>query len=207
LKWIGAASKSLISMAAVISTLMVAGCDGVSPSHWSPNAGIRASDPQPTGPRDMNYDHLIMAGDRIGPVQLGGAVSDAVRHLGKPDTVNRSTFRGPGYSADEVYYYYDSECINFVWEDTGLDPHIERGLRGINVTCDKWSTPDGLHVGSSMKDVNARIGTYCPSNRDDGSLIIMTKQGIWYEAKDRNSPVTIIRVKPAMDNWGGTCKD
>jgi hypothetical protein len=38
-------------------------------------------------------------------------------------------------------------------------------------------------------------------------MIIATKEGIWYEAKNRNSPVTIIRVMPVMDNWGGMCKD
>jgi hypothetical protein len=35
----------------------------------------------------------------------------------------------------------------------GINPQIESGWRGINVTCDKWSTADGLRVGSSMKDV------------------------------------------------------
>jgi hypothetical protein len=170
--------------------------------------GAKASDPHLVGARDMNFDHLIIAGDRIGPVRMGGNVSDAVQHLGNPDRVFRSTFRGPGYSSDEVYYnYYKEQCIQFVWTDSGIEPQIEKGLRGINVTCDIWSTPGGLHVGSSMKDVAAQIGEYCPSTRPDGSLLIITKRGIWFEAKNRYSPVTIIRVMPAMDNWGGNCKD
>lgn len=169
--------------------------------------GTKASDPHLTGPRDMNYDHLIIAGDRIGPVKMGGLVSAAIQHLGEPQNVSRSTLRGPGYSSDEVYYFYKDECISFTWEDSGIDPQIEKGLRGINVTCPKWSTPEGLHVGSSMRDVSEHISQYCPSNRPDGSLIISTKTGIWFEAKDRNSPVTIIRVMPIMDNWGGMCKD
>lgn len=175
-------------------------------SHTS--KGSKNSDPHLVGERDMNYDHLIIAGDRIGPVRMGGLVSDAVKHLGNPDRVFRSTFRGPGYYADEVYYnYYKEQCIQFVWMDSGLDPQIEKGLRGINVTCPIWSTPGGLHVGSSMQDVAAQIGEYCPSNRPDGSLIISTKTGIWFEGKNRYSPVTIIRVMPVMDNWGGMCKD
>lgn len=169
--------------------------------------GLKASDPHLTGARDMNYDHLIIAGDRVGPVQMGGLVSDAVQHLGNPDSVFRSTFRGPGYSSDEVYYNYKEECIQFTWQDSGLDPRIEKGLRGVNVTCGKWSTPDGLHVGSSMKEVNSHVGRYCASNRPNGSLIIATKEGIWYEAKDRYSPITIIRVMPVMNNWGGMCTD
>lgn len=170
-------------------------------------SGPRSSDPRLNGSRDMNYDHQIIAGDRIGPVKMGGLVSDAVQHLGNPHSVVRRTFGGPGYSSDEVYYYYKDECIQFTWMDSGIDPQVERGYRGINVTCDRWSTPDGLHVGSSMKDVSAHIGQYCPSNRPNGSLIISTKQGIWFEAKDRNSPITIIRVMPASDNRGGMCKD
>jgi hypothetical protein len=170
-------------------------------------SGPKSSDPRLNGPRDMNYDHEIIAGDRIGPVKMGGLVSDAVQHLGNPSKVFRSTFRGPGYSSDEVYYYYKDECVEFTWEDSGLNPKIETGLRGINVTCDKWSTPDGLHVGSPMQEVNNHVGRYCPYNRPDGSMIVATKQGIWYEAKNRNSPITIIRVMPVTDNWGGMCKD
>jgi hypothetical protein len=89
------------------------------------------------GQRDMNYDHLIVPGVRIGPVRMGGSVSDAVQHLGDPDKVYRCTFRGPGYNADEVYYYYNDECIQFTWQDSGVEPLIESGWRGINVTCDK----------------------------------------------------------------------
>lgn len=170
-------------------------------------SGLKSSDPHLSGARDMNYDHLIVAGDRIGPVRMAGLVTDAVQHLGNPNSVSRSTFRGPGYYADEVYYFYKSECISFTWIDSGLNPQIEKGLRGINVTCDKWSTPDGLHVGSPMKDIAAHVGQYCASNRDNGSLIIATKQGIWYEGKDRYSPISIIRVMPVQDNWGGMCKD
>ena len=176
-------------------------------AYGSSHKGAKASDPRLEGARDMNYDHLIIAGDRIGPVKMGGRVSDAVQHLGNPNNVARSTFRGPGYSSDVVYYFYKDECISFTWQDSGIDPKIEEGLRGINVTCDKWSTPAGLHVGSSMQDVNSHVGAYCPSTRPNGTMIIATKEGIWYEAKNRNSPVTIIRVMPVMDNWGGMCKD
>jgi hypothetical protein len=192
-------------------SILALGCfttiGGIAYGRSRPKSGAKSSDPQLTGARDMNYDHLIIAGDRIGPVRMGGLVTDAVQHLGNPNNVYRSTFRGPGYSSDEVYYYYKDECISFTWTDDGLAPQIERGLRGINVTCDKWSTPDGLHVGSPMQDIAAHVGQYCPSNRDNGSLIIATKQGIWYEGKNRYSPISIIRVMPVMDTWGGMCKD
>jgi len=169
--------------------------------------GLKPSDPRLVGARDMNYDHLIIPGDRIGPVALNGLVTDAVQHLGNPDKVWRSTFRGPGYSADEVYYWYKDECIVFTWQDSGLNPRIENGLRGINAFCNKWSTRGGIHVGDNMKDVNAQVGQYCPSNRPDGSLIIATKEGVWFESKNRYSPITIIRVMPSTTTWNGMCTD
>jgi hypothetical protein len=193
-------------MAALVALLPIGGC-AVADSTWIPNAKPRTSDPHLTGKRDMSYDHLIVPGNRIGPVVMGGAVSEAVRHLGEPDSISRSAFRGPGYSSDEVTYRYKEECISFTWEDSGINPQIESGWRGITVTCDKWSTADGLRVGSSMKDVAGRINEYCPSHRDDGSLLITTKKGIWFESKDRNSPVSRIAVMPVTDNWGNMCKD
>jgi len=199
--------ERFVGLALLCVALVIAAGD-VRAYAGSHTKGAKDSDPHLTGARDMNYDHLIIAGDRIGPVRMGGLVSEAVQHLGNPDRVFRSTFRGPGYFADEVYYnYYKDQCIQFVWMDSGIEPQIEKGLRGINVTCSAWSTPGGLHVGSSMQDVAAQIGEYCASNRSDGSLLIATKKGIWFEAKNRNSPVTIIRVMPVMDNWGGMCKD
>lgn len=169
--------------------------------------GQKPSDPHLQGARDMNFDRLIVPGERIGPVGLGGDVKQTVQHLGDPDRVNRSTFRGPGYYADEVYYFYDDECISFTWTDADVSPKIENGLRGINVKCGKWATSDGIRVGVPIQDVVKRLGEYCPQNREDGSLLIVTKQGVWYWARDRNSPVSMISVVPVASNWGGMCKD
>ena len=174
---------------------------------WQQNTGVKASDPRLSGTRDMNYDHLIVAGMRVGPVSLGGPVIEAVNHLGEPERVDRSTFRGPGYNADEVHYRYKAECIDFTWQDSGIVPNIENGWRGVNVTCSKWSTSSGLRVGSSMMDVISRIGEYCAHNQSDGELIVATKGGIWFWAENRNSPVERISVVPVASDWGGMCKD
>jgi hypothetical protein len=196
------------SLSAVLLTTGSIGVHGNSGEHQDKlPKGMKSSDPHLAGQRDLNYDHTIVPGSRIGPVQMAGLVSDAVQHLGNPNSVVRSTFRGPGYYADEVYYFYKDECISFTWIDSGIEPKIEEGWRGINVTCDKWSTPNGLHVGSSMKDVNSLIGEYCATNQKNGSLLIATKRGIWFHAKDRNSPVSWIAVVPVTENWGGMCKD
>jgi hypothetical protein len=171
------------------------------------SGGIKDTDPHLMGQRDMNCDHLIVPGVRIGPVRLGGSVSDAVQHLGEPDRVYRSTFRGPGYNADEVYYYYNDECIQFTWQDSGVEPLIENGWRGIIVTCNKWSTADGVRVGMPIREVITHLGQYCASNRSNGSLLVSTKEGIWFDSADRNSRVSRILVMPQSNSWGGMCKD
>ena len=190
--------KMILRLTFLTATSMLVACAG---------GGQKESDPHLQGARDMNFDRMIIPGERIGPVRLGGDVKQAVQHLGNPDRVDRSTFRGPGYNADEVYYFYNDECISFTWLDADVNPKIENGYRGINVTCNKWSTPNGIRVGMPIQEVVNRIGEYCPVNRNDGSLMIATKQGIWYFARDRNSPVSRIALVPVADNWGGMCKD
>lgn len=87
--------------------------------------GMRDSDSRLTGPRDMNYDHMIVTGDRIGPVRMGAPVSAALRYLGNPDIVVHTTILGPhnGYA---VWYFYKEECISFLWQDFGIEPTIIR---------------------------------------------------------------------------------
>ena len=188
----------------LITVIVIAGC--ASSGTGQRNTGIRSSDPQLVGNRNLNFDHLIVPGERIGPVRMGGTVSDAIQHLGQPDGVNRDA-RHIVNNSDEVYYWYTNECIEFVWLDSGVNPTIERSARGINVSCGKWSTGGGLHVGSLMQDVVAQIGEYCFYRGNDGTLTVETKEGIWFWAKDRNSPVTRITVLPFATSWGGDCKD
>jgi hypothetical protein len=149
----------------------------------------------------MNYDHLIVPGVRVGPVGLGNAVSSVVQHLSEPASVSRFD------DTNEVIYTYFDDCIAFEWVDSGVEPRVENGMRGINATCGKWATADGLRVGMLIKDVVAHLGAYCASTRDDGSLVIATKQGIWFDAPDRNSAVTRILVMPTTTTWGGMCTD
>jgi len=167
--------------------------------------GMRPSDPQYTGPRDMNYDHTIVPGDRVGPAIIGASVRDVLKHLGNPDVVNRQFyFKGSGLP-DVVYYWYTKgECIYFAWNDSGIDPKI--AFAGTD--CSQWSLPGGIHVGSSMVDVNSFVGEYCPVTFKDGRFEVFTKTGIAFTAKNRNSPVTRIDVNTAHSgSWNGMCKD
>lgn len=161
---------------------------------------LKPSDPHLTGPRDMDYDHLIVPGIRVGPVALRGKVGDAVRHLGNPDHVNRTSYSG---RADRVYYYYKDDCVGFSWDDVGLDPTI---VGGISVMCDKWRTSSGIHVGSAPQDAIKTIPEYCTAKIDDGHVVIETKIGIWFRTKNRYSPIYAIEVYPVETKWT-ICRD
>lgn len=200
-------NKSTLSLLAapLLAAILLAGC-AAGGGTWHPDSGVQESDPHLNGPRDMNYDHLIVPGDRIGPVSLGGRVADAIQHLGEPDRVNRSTFRGPGYSSDEVYYFYSSECINFTWIDSGMNPEIEKGWRGINVSCNKWATRGGVHAGMPLRDAlnllrYDGISRWCETNRESGSILIVTLEGLWLEAPNRNADVNWISVMPRQSRF------
>jgi hypothetical protein len=189
LKLNGLARAALLALG-----LLIVSCE---PAH-SPasHTGVFPSDPHLVGARDSNYDHLIVPGERIGPVRVGDAVINAIQHLGEPYDVNR---RNHNRSVD---YYYDDECISFEWQDAGITPTISANVRaGIDVTCNKWRTADGLHVGSSLQDVVSRFPSYCLWKEDDGSLLIITNEGIVFAAKDRNSPVNDISVVTTTTDW------
>lgn len=161
---------------------------------------VSAQDIKTTQTPSLKFDNLIIPGDRIGPVSMGGDVKEIVDKIGNPKKISRSTFRGPGYDADEVYYWYGHQYqLTFVWIDKGLSPVVESGFRGITTTSNYWATAKGIHVGSSIQDVENAYG-----NPDDFSLheadhtymMSYNKIGIWFTVKDRNSPVKYISVIP-----------
>ena len=197
--------KKLFNFTFLLAVLSISACAGGG-SYYNPNDGVKSSDPQLVGSRDMNYDHKIVPGVRIGPVRLGGRVKDAVQHLGRPDRVSRqSETVWPG---DLVIYFYSDECINFNWTDAGLDPKI--GEMDLRVTCGKWTTDTGIRVGMPISEAIGRFsGRYCASPTTDGMLKVTFKdQGIELFANNRNAPIKFILVLTsylARGLW--ECKD
>lgn len=144
-----------------------------------------------------DYDNLIVPGVRVGPVALGGSVKEIMAKIGQPSSSKR--WRGVG-GHDEVRYTYDRHCLKFTWADEGLDPQVERGLRGIHATCSRWHTAEGIHVGSSIQDVvNAYGPPHATLGNCDGRDVCMLgySNGLRFQANDRNSPIVDIWVNPA----------
>lgn len=141
----------------------------------------------------MNYDRIIVPGERIGPVRLGGLVSDAVKHLGNPDQVYHNG--SPTYI---VEYAYKEGCLHFRWTDSGAEPVIDGGVWS---RCGTFSTSDGLQIGSSMQDVIDRLARYCSRSDWHGYLEIQI-DGLSFGFKQRNSPVDQITVEKKRGKLG-----
>lgn len=174
----------------VLVALTSAGC--------ASGGDIKDSDPHLVGERDMNYDHLIVPGVRIGPVGEASPVSAMVQHLGEPTYVGRFD------ETHEVMYTYVDECIAYEWKDTGIEPKVELG-RGVFATCDKWATAEGVHVGMPVKDAVSKLGPYCTITNSDGTLEIDSTRGIELYAPGRNGQVSQIVVVPTGWTPRNTC--
>lgn len=185
------ADSLLLRLVIFCLTLFITGAYGVSGKNPK---GLRPSDPQLTGPRDMNYDHVIVPGERIGPVRLGGLVSDAVKHLGNPDSVYHNG--SPTYL---VEYAYKEGCLHFRWTDNGAEPVIDGGA--VWVRCGTFFTSDGLQIGSSMQDVIGRVGRYCSRSDANGYLEIQI-DGLSFGFVHRNSTVDQITVERKRGKLG-----
>ena len=163
---------------------------------WEYHVKMKPSWPHLLGSRDMNYDDLVVPGLRIGPVVLGGNVSDAVRHLGNPDSVNTRT---QGGRSDLVQYVYKDECVLFDWWDEGPNPKVSME---VDTTCAKWHTSSGIRVGSLPIDAVSILTDYCNRNTSgDSEWWIETKEGLWFWARNRDSPIFQIRVSDRKANW------
>jgi len=152
-----------------------------------------------------NFDTVIVPGQRVGPVAMGGYVDEIVAKLGKPDRTERSTFRGPGYDADEVYYYYDRYCLRFTWNDKGLRPQVQSGLRGIHATCSRWQMANGLRTGSSIQDLVRAMGepskVFDCKSGSEAECVLWYSSGIVFKTRDRSSPVYDIYIVPSGVFW------
>lgn len=198
--------KKIFHFTCVFAVLFISACAGGG-SYYNPNDGVKSSDPQLVGSRDMNYDRLIVPGVRIGPVRLDGRVKDAVQHLGRPDRVSRQSY--PEWPGALVIYFYNDECIDFNWTDTGLDPKIHS--TEVRVTCSKWATSAGIRVGMPISEAISGFSGryYCVTPTTDGMISVVLKdQGIEFFANNRNAPIRFIRVHASSaESMKWRCKD
>jgi len=160
------------------------------------------------------FEYKIFPGNSIGPVTIGATVHEVISKLGRPSRKLRDTYRDQNISADLITLIYRQHCISFSFYDSGVRPKIENAKLtkttdtppkfllsdrhlAIKVTCPLWQTADGLHVGSTIKEVLEKLGTpdidlNCNSDRPECTLVY--QEGIWFRTRNRHSPVFEIGV-------------
>jgi hypothetical protein len=99
-------------------------------------------------------DHLIVPGQRIGPVVIGMGPSELLQALGAPDQSNTNKFA--------TQYVYPSRGFCIWSRNNRVDM--------ISISDSSYHTPNGIHPGSSELELQAAMGA--PKwKRDNGSFI------------------------------------
>jgi hypothetical protein len=149
--------------------------------------GLQPSDTQFSGKPDLNYDHIIVPGKRIGPVEFGGSVKAALAHLGNPDKVE-------DYASDHsvLWYTFSSECLTLIFNDNNLDPTVA----DVSVRCDKWATKTGIRVGLTVDQAIEKLSLETASCAvlSGKTVYIIDKRGMMLFALHKNAPIRDIRI-------------
>jgi hypothetical protein len=187
-------ANSIGRVRAILATLAVLAISGCATEQTEHRIGGATATPG-----DGKYDHLIIAGQRIGPVNIDQPVSEVIKHLGSTKYV----FGGDPLTPASRRQYYDSECIQFYWDDRGLEPKIRSG---VTVFCAKWNTPNGSSVGMTIQQIIQKegngyviYGTCTGATKTFGDSCILQYPGLVFWAGSRNVPIDHIIVFPLGD--------
>ncbi len=160
------------------SALFLAGCGA---------SGASAADLQKRQSAMAQSDHLIVPGQRIGPVRLGMGMDEVVAELGQPDfteTVDEGhpSWRYWSLNLTVVFDRSSAPAVDWVETNTWTDSPLLTVFR----------TADGLHIGSSSFDVKRAYGS--PEKDQHGYVMEYDSRKIDFQIE--NYAVTLIQVGP-----------
>jgi len=139
-------------------------------------------------------DRLIVPGLRVGPIQIGESIDDAVRLLGPGQTASWNT--NPGYPNN---HYYKGRY----WPQYGLIAYYNPSggfarIIAILVSSSRWKTVGGLHYGIpynkalSLMTLPQQSGfqpycypAYCWAQDVNGMMV---------QSNSRTGPITVLRI-------------
>ena len=182
-------------------TLMLTGCGSMLGS----GRGASASDQQKVQQALAASDHLIVPGERIGPIRLGMGMDEVVAILGQPDN-GAKTY----YGQDDVKWHYLS--INLVvYFSGGTAPTVEsvqttagaKSGRPLELATSTWAdfapiniafrTANGVELGSTSFDAARAYSSY--SYKDFGpSLMAFSDLGISFTVESSDCSITSISI-------------
>ncbi|MHB1955015.1 MAG: hypothetical protein ACYCOU_14860 [Sulfobacillus sp.] len=140
-------------------------------------------------------DRLIVPGQRVGLIQIGETIDDAVRLLGPAQTASWNT--NPGYPNN---HYYKGRS----WPQYGLIAYYNPSdgfarIIAIFVLSSRWKTVEGLHYGMPYNEALSRItlpqqsafqpychSAYCWAQDVNGGMMV--------QSNSRTGPITVLRI-------------
>lgn len=156
-------------------------------------AAIGAS---PVAAQPLPNDHVIVPGVRIGSAELAPADQGALfRQLGEPNQIDR----GAGH---EIYRYGapqpdgtspDELVVDF---DLAKDAPFE-----ISTASPLYRTGDGLGVGSTGADIEARLGRPLCEGEDGKGDGVIVYGAIWFLTSRAHVTKVSIRAKLSRDDF------
>ncbi|GAB3940948.1 hypothetical protein GCM10028805_03550 [Spirosoma harenae] len=120
--------------------------------------------------KSSQNDFLIVPGERVGPINIKTSEADLLRTLGSTIVTAGDTMYGPegitylgttlykGTSDEVQISYTDSARIRP--EIITIRPNLldDEGNPIKNLTPTRWTTADGLHIGTTLKELEKRNG-------------------------------------------------
>lgn len=189
------AGIAMLALLVGSASLLAAGC-ATSGSNVSP------ADMQKRQQALANSDHLIVPGQRIGPIRLGMGMDEVVATLGQPDYANTAygwtTWKYVSLNMSISFPSGAAPGVNSVsavaWNDSGKTIG-ESTWADVNPVTTVFQTANGIGLGSSTFDVKRG---YASSNYTDGGGYSMdfTGLGIAFWSINDRRVTTIIVCSP-----------
>lgn len=170
---VGYRKRSAKSLTLLLAT-MAAGCQSESARDTAadtlvvtpptPPADTLAVTPGPQPPANSNAcadpptpaDRTICVPNRVGPVRPSMARADLVRLFGDNAVRDRQVDVGEGQmEPGSALLPGSADSALIVWADSSRTRIV--GMRGFG---SRWSTPDGIRVGSTLEQLEAAIGPF-----------------------------------------------
>ena len=185
-------------------TIVLTGCA-------SSGNDVSISDQQKEQTAVASSDHLIVAGQRIGPVRLGMFRDDLLETLGQPNEEQTLNYT----SGREKWTYTRLNLIVYI--SSGSAPAVDEitticwlnGREG-NIRDAEWSdvdppntvfqTPEGFKLGSTSFDIRRKYNDY-PQEAVSGFIMDFKRDGIQFMVTREQEPrvVRIAVEAPQLD--------
>jgi hypothetical protein len=174
----------------VAIALLAASCDS-----FSGGNNVSAADLQKRQQAMAASDHLIVPGQRIGPIHLGMGMDEALRTMGQPDR-SYMMKNSSGESSGKQSWNYDSLNLSASFSDSSAPvvTEIITSAYGKPPIRTAFKTANGIGLGASSFDVKRAYSLYKDSG--DSEALYYRSIGIIFDLEIGTFRISEINVFP-----------